>query len=137
MNLRNKTTSEFRTVFGSTMGVPNSQVSLYLKQLLPTLINQCTRYSLRGGDNFSIPHTRKSYIKNSFFWSGLDDWNKLDLDIRESNIHTLFKTKLHQQLCKPLMLSKLYNKTSGKASVYHTRMRMGLSGLNAHRRITL
>ncbi len=30
MDLRNKTTSEFRTVFGSPLGVPNSQVSLYL-----------------------------------------------------------------------------------------------------------
>ncbi len=108
----------------------------YLKQLLPPLINQCTctRYTLRGGDNFSIPHTRKSYIQNSFFWSALDGWNKLDLNIRESNTHTLFKTKLRQQLCKPPILSKLYNKISGKASVHHARMRIGLSGLNAHRR---
>ncbi len=29
MDLRNKTTSEFRTVFHSPLGVPNSQVSLY------------------------------------------------------------------------------------------------------------
>ncbi len=28
MNLRNKTTSEFRTVFYSPLGVPNSQVPL-------------------------------------------------------------------------------------------------------------
>ena len=30
MDLRNKTTSEFRTVFGSPLGVPNSQVPLYI-----------------------------------------------------------------------------------------------------------
>ncbi len=29
MDLRNKTTSEFRTVFDSPLGVPKSQVSLY------------------------------------------------------------------------------------------------------------
>ncbi len=29
MDLRKKTTSEFRTVFPSPLGVPNSQVSLY------------------------------------------------------------------------------------------------------------
>ncbi len=29
MNLRNKTASEFRAVFDSPLGVPNSQVSLY------------------------------------------------------------------------------------------------------------
>ncbi len=31
MDLRNKTTSEFRTVIHIPVGVPNSQVSLYLK----------------------------------------------------------------------------------------------------------
>ncbi len=30
MDLRNKTTSEFRTVLDSPFGVPNSQVSLYI-----------------------------------------------------------------------------------------------------------
>ena len=30
MDLRNKTTSEFRTLFPSPLDVPNSQVSLYL-----------------------------------------------------------------------------------------------------------
>ncbi len=33
MNLRNKTTLEFRTVFGSPLSVPNSQVSLYLQSV--------------------------------------------------------------------------------------------------------
>ncbi len=32
MDLRNKTTSEFRTVFGSPLGVPNSQVPLYINE---------------------------------------------------------------------------------------------------------
>ncbi len=32
-DLRNKTTSEFRTVFHSPLGVPNSQVPLYLQDL--------------------------------------------------------------------------------------------------------
>ncbi len=30
IDLRNKTTSEFRTLFHSPLGVPNSQVSLYM-----------------------------------------------------------------------------------------------------------
>ncbi len=30
MDLRNNTTSEFRTVFDSPLGVPNSEVSLYI-----------------------------------------------------------------------------------------------------------
>ncbi len=34
MNLRNRTTLEFRTVLGSPLGVPNSQVSLYIRLIL-------------------------------------------------------------------------------------------------------
>ena len=38
MDLRNKTTSEFRTVFHSPLGVPNFQVSLYsISPLMPDL----------------------------------------------------------------------------------------------------
>ncbi len=33
MDLRNKTTSEFRNVFHSPLGVPNSQVSLYIHDI--------------------------------------------------------------------------------------------------------
>ncbi len=36
MDLRNKTTSEFRTVFDSPLGVPNSQVPLYMEELRPS-----------------------------------------------------------------------------------------------------
>ena len=91
-------------------------------------------FTLRGGSNFSIPHTNKSYIKNSFWGLVLYDWNRIDLNIRESGSNKLFKTKLRQQLCKLSKLSNVYNKTSGQASVHHARMRMGLSALNAHRR---
>ncbi len=37
MNLRNKTASEFRTVFDSPLGVPNSQVLLYFPNVCPHL----------------------------------------------------------------------------------------------------
>ena len=94
-------------------------------------MSRCTRYTIRRRDNFSISHTKKSYIKNSFFWFVLDDWNRLDLNIKESNSIKLFKTKRHQKLSK---LSNLHNKTSSQGSVHHTRMRMGTSALNAQRR---
>ncbi len=38
MDLRNKTTSEFRTVFHSPFGVPNSEVPLYIDVLFWILI---------------------------------------------------------------------------------------------------
>ncbi len=41
MNLRNKTTLEFRTVFDSPLGVPNSQVSLYMYVGTFAVIRNC------------------------------------------------------------------------------------------------
>ncbi len=43
MDLRNKTTSEFRTVFGSPLGVPNSQVPLYISSPA-LLVWDCMQY---------------------------------------------------------------------------------------------
>ncbi len=61
-------------------------------------------------------------------------WNRIDLNIRESDSNKLFKTKLRQQLiCKLSKLSNVYSKTSGQASVHYARMRICLSALNAHR----
>ncbi len=41
----------------------------------------------------SCAYTSKHISPREFFWSVLDDWNKLDLNIRESNTHTLFKNE--------------------------------------------
>ncbi len=41
MDLRNKTTSEFRTLFLSPLGVPNCQVSLYMYMLISKTPNRC------------------------------------------------------------------------------------------------
>ena len=44
MDLRNKTTSEFRTVFDSPLGVPNSQVPLYIELVtVQVLHHECTQ----------------------------------------------------------------------------------------------
>ncbi len=44
MNLRNKTTLEFRTVLGSPLGVPNSQVSLYSTYSTWSMLRQRQNY---------------------------------------------------------------------------------------------
>ncbi len=91
-------------------------------------------YTLRGGNSFSFPHTRKSYIKNSLFWLVLDDWNRLDLNIRESNSGIKLSNWTSPTAMSPIELLQLASKTSGQGSVQNVRIRMGLSALNAHRR---
>ncbi len=47
MDLRNKTTSEFRTALGSPLGVPNSQVALYIYMLAIRHLSANSAYDLQ------------------------------------------------------------------------------------------
>ena len=104
----------------------------YLTCILPPYVRDTTPYPLRNACDFIIPRTTQNYIKLSFFWNTLYNWNALDITIRESASLNVFKHGL-----KSLMMSrpnKLFDLSTPKGSVHHSRMRMGLSGLNAHRR---
>ncbi len=63
MDLRNKTTSEVRTVFDSPLGVPNSQVPLYFCQMANVR-------SLQGEITGTCTWTFVNF-KNIFLWPGL------------------------------------------------------------------
>ena len=107
-------------------------VPLYLRNLLPGRVGDFSPYPLRNVNDFNIPRVTKTYIKLSFFWHMLYSWNALELNIRISESLIIFKSNL-----KLLMFSKqnlLFDIYTPKGSVHHSRMRMGLSGLNAHRK---
>lgn len=104
----------------------------YLYQLLPAYVQQTTPYPLRNIHDFSIPRTSKNYVKLSFFWQYLLVWNSLDLNIRQAPSLSIFKNQIKSStFSKP---NKLYNYFTSTSSVHQSRMRMGLSGLNAHRK---
>jgi hypothetical protein len=62
----------------------------------------------------------------------LYSWNTLELNIRQSNSVKQFKDALI--LLSSYKPNKLYDCFSSESSIHHARMRMGLSGLNAHRK---
>ena len=109
----------------------NGLTPSYLFNLIPPRVQVSTPYSLRNMLDFKIPSAQKNYIKLSFFWQFLYNWNTLDQNIRQSTTLNQFKTNLKLTMYyKPNKLYILFNTMS---SIHHARMRMGLSGLNTHR----
>ena len=58
-------------------------------------------------------------------------WNELNVTIREVPSLAIFKRKLKDTLL--CTTNKLYSLFDGRSAINHTRLRLGLSGLNGHR----
>ena len=85
-----------------------------------------------SSENFTQFPCRTSRFQKSFFPSAIIGWNSLDLDVRNSVSLPTFKAKLRSTL-----FSHSYNKLfdfsfSRRASVDHTRLRLGFSCLREY-----
>ena len=77
------------------------------------------------------PQQKNTQYKKSFYPQTIDDWNDLNLNIRNSPSISSFKkclSKLAGSKPNPLFLLN-----SSTASIIHTRIRLGLSGLSSQR----
>ena len=83
--------------------------------------------------NSSIPSykCRTNCFKHSFFPSDQNDWFELDINIRNSESIPLFKCRL-LSFIRPVQ-NNIYNIFDSKGLKFLTRLRLGLSHLNAHR----
>ena len=83
--------------------------------------------------NNSIPtfNCRTDCFKCSFFPSALNDWFNLDLNIRNAESVSLFKSRLLPFIC-PVQRS-IYNIFDPKGLKFLTHLRLGFSHLNEHR----
>ena len=97
---------------------------------LINLIPKCDT-TIRTRNN-SIPtfHCRTDCFKYSFLPSTLNDWFSLDINIRNSDSISLFKSKL-LSFIRPVE-NKIYN-IFEPGLKFLTRLHVGLSHLNAHR----
>ena len=66
-----------------------------------------------------------------FFPSTLNDWFNLDLNIRNSDSNSIFKSKLLSFIRQ--VQTNIYNIFDPKGLTFLTRLRLGLSHLNEHR----
>ena len=98
---------------------------------LINLIPKCDT-TIRTRKN-SIPtfHCQTDCFKYSFFPSTLNDWFSLDINIRNSDSISSFKSRL-LSFIRPVQ-NKLYNIFNPEGLNFLTRLRVDLSHLNAHR----
>ena len=104
----------------------------YLCTLIPQTIASILSYELRNQNNLREVHARTVRFKKSYIPSTVSSWNRLSLDTRGLPTLSAFKAKLkddHYRVPKKL---HLYGTSHG--AVNHSRIHMGLSGLNQQRR---
>ena len=100
----------------------------YITSILPTQVQNITNYNLRNRSNRRPKFTRLKSSQNSFIPWATREWNKLDINIRESPSLNIFKNKI-----TPKTTFSHYNRLcSGYNGKLLTRLRLGLSGLHAH-----
>ena len=101
---------------------------MYLFNLIP---NFNRVHNTRLSYNIPPIKVRHDYFKNSFFPSAITEWNKLDLNIRNSASLNTFKKKL-LNFIRPCANSifDIHNPLGIKLS---TRLRLGLSHLHEHK----
>ena len=104
----------------------------YLRSIIPETVSSKTTYGLRNQYDINAPRSKKNYLLKSFIPSSIDSWNDLDLETRNLPTYEGFKKKMEQMYGNSSYSMFMYGDTNG--SINHSRIRMGLSGLNAHRK---
>ena len=87
--------------------------------------------SIRKRNSGPAFNYRTDFFKYSFFPSTLNDWFDLDLNIKNSESISIFKSRSFSFI-RPVQ-TKIYNIFDPKGLTYLTWLRLGLSHLNEHR----
>ena len=113
--------------------IKNQHTPTYLSDLCPAEVAERTNYNLRDAEHTDIIGSNKNYFLKSFLPSSVRLWNDLPKEIRTSQTVDTFKTKLSAHL-KFRQSYIPYLICPNRNYIQISRMRMGLSALNAHRR---
>ena len=103
----------------------NNSTPEYMSSLVPRLVNETTRYSLRNANNIRPVQTRTQLYSNSFLPSVITEWNKLSEDVRASPSLSSFKSSISSKNKVPAY----YFSGHRKGQILHTRLRTNCSGL--------
>ena len=105
--------------------IMNRFVPSYLSSQRPPLRHENVHYALRNEHDVVNFYYRYNPFKNSFFPCTIKTWNSLSVELKNATTLNIFRLELSKGLipCK----SKLFSEFYGKASINHTRMRLGLS----------
>ena len=99
--------------------------------LCPQRRFETVTYTLRNENKLLPFYCKNTLYRRSFFPVGVNLWNELDVNILNCITLNEFKRKLKLQMMKHKNI--LYSTFDSRAAVNHTRLRLGLSGLNGQR----
>ena len=102
---------------------------LYLSQICQPTASS-TRYATRSANSIRVPRCRTSYFI-LFFPSFIRYWNSLDYSIRNLDSSSLFKRRIKDKFSYKRPPPHYYSGLRA-ASIWHTRLRIGMSQLSAH-----
>ena len=102
----------------------------YLRELIPL---RDVIHQTRNADRIDPPIAHKNYYIKSFIPSNIRSWNTLDSSIKNSVSLNIFKTKI-KRIFTPNQLYRPHLTGHSRGHIQLTRLRLGLSGLNAHRK---
>jgi hypothetical protein len=101
----------------------------YIKQLIPNPVSSHTTYRLRNRNRLRVQQTRLSSSYKSYFPSATRLWNQLPVETQLLPTLLSFKHKINKKTKQP----HYHSLCSGRKGIWLTRLRLGLSALNAHR----
>ena len=107
----------------------NGLAPTYLNQLVPSLVQNQSQYSLRNSNNIMSVHANSTLYSNSFLPSVIRAWNNLPIEIRNRTSVTQFKCKLAEHINRPPIW---FYFGSRKAQMFHTRLELECSSLRHH-----
>jgi hypothetical protein len=110
--------------------IASKQVPDYLQNCLPGTVAESTTHLLRNRQNRRPKQYKLSICQKSFFSSTTRLWNKLKEPIQNSLSTMSFKSAIQKFNNKP---TTYYQNCIGKCGIWLTRIRLGLSALNAQR----
>ena len=104
----------------------------YLNVLIPNTVLNEINYNLRNKNDICHSFSKKNYLLKSLIPSSIKEWNKQTLDVRTSPSRESLKRKLLQMYS--IIANKVFLHGDSHGAINHSRIRMGLSGLNQQRK---
>ena len=108
----------------------NQTIPNYITNLVPHTRAHDTNRTLRNANHHTLTQSHTTTHQRSFFNLTGNEWNKLPNSTRELS-HSSFKKQITKQLCIPKP-PYYYSHGSKTSNILHTRLRTGMSQLNAH-----
>ena len=109
-----------------------NKLPVYLQEVIPNTVDTVSNYNLRNKNDICMPKSKKNYFLKSFIPSSIKVWNETREDIKLAATTTTLQAKLSVIYGNSSNSMFLYGE--GKGAINHSRMRMGLSALNAQRK---